>query len=578
MGDAVMDTELIQAFIAPVKQNLDIFADAQWLQIPDQNNGSYTSGRLIFNTTNLRTQFVDYHNAYIMMPFSVTVPITPVLQNGASSGSAGYLGAPVGTTWSTTTPPNICFKSSVLDLIPGIQHSTDTGTSIINQLTGVDQVNAGRLNMEHNEEWFEAFGPALCAAPDKFPHSDLAVRTNVAAVRDPTTQPGITDTSQVATVRTVVNPNDTNMPLTAITSPFNEWTYGATAAATTTSNPNDAPLGYQTQRNAYYNEGFAKRCERFRKACDRVCYCSGLVVAGQTGAWQFSGRFLIPLKYLHDFWMQDQAPKINVAFQTFFQIPWANNAAAFNSPFMTDGLCGNPVITPLGAADSTSTLPNSTGQGGSCYLYYRSLTFGPEDNKRIVQQITDGTWQTVDYIITQVPPVMNVPAGAMINQNLTQAVAAPLRVIGIFQQSNALTSPVLCSQTSTVRLSGFNIMVNGTPLYRNSLQSDNEFWQIMAEQFDPNTGSVITYGDYTFNLRSIVGDLQRLGDRLPSPNAPVSIQVVGTRNDVYAGGSGATPAIVTLQAQWYIESRQTIRYKINTASTEVVVGLVNGAK
>jgi hypothetical protein len=581
MGDAVMDTELIQAFIAPVKQNLDIFADAQWLQIPDQNNGSYASGRLIYNTTNLRTQFVDYHNAYILMPFSVTVPLTPVRQNGASSGTAGYMGLPLATTWGITQPPNICFKSSVLDLIPGIQHSTDTGTSIINQLNGVDQINAWRLNVEHNDEWFDAFGPALCAAPDKFPNSDLAVRSGVAAVRDPTVQPGISETSNVLPIQTVANPtvgNGTtgNIPLNLLTSPYNEWTVGPSSTSTTTANPNSAAIGYQVQRNPYYNKGFRERCDRFRQMCDSVCYCPNLVVAGQTGAWQFSGRFLVPLKYLHDFWMQDQAPKINVAFQTFFQIPWANNASAFNSPFMTDGLCGNPVITMLGDADNSSVLPNSSGQGGSTYLYYRSLTFGPEDNKRIVQQITDGTWQTVDYIITQVPPVINIAAGGMINQNLTQAVAAPLRIIGFFQQSNALTSPVMCSQSSTVRLSGFNILINGTPLYRNSLQADNEFWQIMAEQFDPNTGSCITYGDYTFNLHTIIGDLQRLGDRLPSPNAPVSIQVVGTRNDVFAGNSTAT--IVTLQAQWYIESRQTIRYKINTASTDVNVGLVNGPK
>lgn len=570
MGDAVMDTELIEAFISPRKDNLDIFADAQWLMAPDLNQGSYTNGRLIINTTNLRTQFVDYHNAYLMIPFSVTVPVTPVIyfSAGGTNTQFSYLGAPVATNWSSTIPPNVCFKSSVLDLIPGIQHSTDTGTSIINELTGLDQMNAWRMNVEHNDEWADAFGPALCYAPDQYKNSDLSVTTlsPVRGVRDPTNEPGITSTSNLAPVPTL--PNPTGLVYNANTTGFNE--YANCSSGTASSNPNQQPQ-FSIANNPYYNEGFKKRCQRFRDACTRVVYNSNL------SAWMFEGRFLVPLKYLHDFWMQDQAPKINVAYYTNFQIPWANSASSFNNPLMTDGLCGVPVITMLGAASPSATsIPNAGTQSGSCYFYYRSVTFGPEDNKRIVQQITDGTWQTVDYIITQTPPVQSIAAGAPINQNITQAVAAPLRVVGFFTQANALTSPVLGNQTSTVKLSGFNVLINNTPLYRNALQFDNEFWQIMAEQFDPNTGSVITYKDYTFNLQTIVADLQRLGDRLPSPNAPVSIQVIGTRTDSYSGFT--TPSIVTLQAQWYIESRQTIKYKINTASTDVIVGLVNGNK
>lgn len=568
MGDAVMDTELIEAFIAPRKDNLDIFADAQWLMAPDLNQGSYTNGRLIINTTNLRTQFVDYHNAYIMIPFSVTVPITPVIYNtaGGTNTSLSYLGAPINTNWSTTIPPNVCFKSSVLDLIPGIQHSTDTGTSIINELVGLDQMNAWRLNVEHNQEWVDAFGPALGYAPDIYRNSDLTVATLALGLRDPTNEPGICGTTNLAPIDTIANPS--GLALTSNTTMFNEYVY--CSSSTASSNPNGLPQ-FALANNPYYNEGFKKRCQYFRDMCQKVTYNSTI------SSWMFQGRFLVPLKYLHDFWMQDQAPKINVAYYTNFQIPWANSASASNMPLMTDGLCGIPTITMLGAASNTAASIVSAGtQSGSCYLYYRSVTFGPEDNKRIVQQITDGTWQTVDYIITQTPPVNPIAAGNQINQNITQAVAAPLRVVGFFTQSNALSSPVLSNQSSTIKLSAFNILINNTPLYRNALQNDNEFWQIMSEQFDPNTGSVITYKDYTFNLQSIVGDLQRLGDRLPSPNAPVSIQVVGTRVDPYSGN--ASPSIIALQAQWYIESRQTIKYKINTASTDVIVGLVNGNK
>jgi hypothetical protein len=557
MGDAVMDTELIEAFISPPKNHVEIFADAQWLNMPDQNNGSYTTGQLRFTTTNLRTQFVDYHNAYIVLPFSVTVPITP---------AAAYLGSNTGTPWSTTVPPNVCFKSSVLDLIPGIQHSTDTGTSIINTLTGLDQYNAWLMNTEHNDEWVDEYGPGLCYAPDIFPNSALATTVlangSVTGVRDPSSVAGISATSNVAPVSTVANTG--GLVLSAYTSPYNQYCVSVTG-----SNPTPNP---------YYNSGFKRRCDYFRDACTRVVYNT------TQSAWVFEGRFMVPLKYLHDFWMQDRAPKINVAFSTYFQIPWANGMNSFNSPIMTDGLCGTPVITMLAGANATSTLATPPTQAGSCQFYYRSITFGPEDNKKIVSQISDGNKQTVDYMIIQTPPTRSIAAGAQIDQNLTQSVAAPLRLVGFFQQPNALISSLLCSQTSMIRLSGFNILVNNTPLYKNALQYDNEFWQIQQEQFNPNTGSVITYKDYTFNLRAIVGDLQRLGDRLPSPNAPVSIQVIGTRQDTYNGTSAgntsslATNAVVVLQAQWIIESRQTIRYKINTSSTDVEVGLVNGNK
>ena len=560
MGDAVMDSELIEAFISPPKNNVDIFADSQWLSMPDQNQGSYTTGRLQFTTTNLRTQFVDYHNAYLVIPFSVTVPITP---------AQAYLGASTGTNWSTTVPPNVCFKSSVLDLVPGIQHSTDTGTSIINTLSGLDQYNAWLLNTEHNDEWANEYGPALCYAPDIFPNSALSVPSLTNSVRDPTNLPGISASSNTAAVATLANPS--GLTLNANTSPYNATC--ACASGTASNNPNQAPQ-YSSTPNPYYNSGFKRRCDYFRDACTKVTYNANLT------AWMFEGRFIVPLKYLHDFWMQDRAPKINVAYSTYFQIPWSNGSNSFNSPLMTDGLCGTPIITMLGAASSSATSIAGQGgagtQGGACQLYYRSVTFGPEDNKKIVSQISDGTWQTVDYMIIQTPPTQEVKANAPINQNLTQAVAAPLRVVGFFTQPNALSSPLLLNQSSTVRLSGFNLLVNNTPLYKNAFQYDNEFWQIQQEQGNPNTGSVITYKDYTFNLRTIVADLQRLGDRLPSPNAPVSIQVIGTRQDTYAGNSSA--AIVVLQSQWIIESRQTIKYKINTSSTDVIVGLVNGNK
>ncbi len=107
-----MDASQILRVLGEPKAELPQYTDAQWCYLQDNNNMSYTNN-IQFITTSLKTQFIDYHNAYLSIPITV----------GSSVAANPY-----------NLNTNIAFRESVLSLISNIQISTDQGQTLVSDM------------------------------------------------------------------------------------------------------------------------------------------------------------------------------------------------------------------------------------------------------------------------------------------------------------------------------------------------------------------------------------------------------------------------------------------------------------
>ena len=101
-----MDVEQINNLLGSTEKQEVQYSDAQWLYIQDTQNGSYNN-YIQYITTTLKQQFIDYHNAYLWVPFAAEI------LNTTASGPL------------TSRPPVIALRQSVLSLIGQLVVTTD---------------------------------------------------------------------------------------------------------------------------------------------------------------------------------------------------------------------------------------------------------------------------------------------------------------------------------------------------------------------------------------------------------------------------------------------------------------------
>src|SRR5271156_715328 len=98
-----MDVEQINNIMSNADREEVSFSDAQWLYLPDVNQGSYNN-IIQYYTTPLKQQFIDYHNAYLRIPMQC------IMFNGPTTASSGALTV-------NSRPPTFALRQSVLNLI-----------------------------------------------------------------------------------------------------------------------------------------------------------------------------------------------------------------------------------------------------------------------------------------------------------------------------------------------------------------------------------------------------------------------------------------------------------------------------
>lgn len=143
-----MDVEQINNFMSNADKQDVSFSDAQWLYLQDVNQGNYNN-ILQYYTTPLKSQFIDYHNAYLRIPFAVEM-----------------LASATNTTAQNNQPPYVALRQSVLSLFTNINISTDQGQTIVNDIN-TQFINNIRLEVEHDEGWMRSDGALLDYAYDR---------------------------------------------------------------------------------------------------------------------------------------------------------------------------------------------------------------------------------------------------------------------------------------------------------------------------------------------------------------------------------------------------------------------------
>lgn len=143
------DNHQIEQLIDPVtdselEQELQSFQQSDLLYITDNNNGSYTN-QIQFLCSNLAQQWTTWRDMSLAIPLTFT----------------GVGSAPLAAT------SHIAFKQSIVDLISGVQLTTATGETILNETTGqVPFINRIRMLVEKDLNWLQEEGAELMFAKD----------------------------------------------------------------------------------------------------------------------------------------------------------------------------------------------------------------------------------------------------------------------------------------------------------------------------------------------------------------------------------------------------------------------------
>lgn len=330
------------------------------------------------------------------------------------------------------------------------------------------------------------------------------------------------------------------------------------------------------------NIGFKQRVTHFQNQ-SVYQYTATTPLQNATAAHMYSMFAQIPLKMIHDLFMQLDIPIINVGWNIQLFLAQTNGpfASAQYPPFMTS----NNLFIQNGGQDDTPNpaifYGNYKGQATPCRLYYRVVKFQPQDNSEMAKKLTAGftksfTFISTDWIIPQGGPIASQPNTTQIY--LSQSVVHPLRLwalgyannAGINQVGGVNTKPGSFIQSSsyapgvvTGLFTNVNVLVNNLPYYRQNMQNPHDLYEQLREQFNPDTGSMISYEDFLNYKRTLCFDLTRIADRLQSPTEPVSLIFQGTRSDGLS---------YNLDMVFLVERKNQVTFRFSAADVAIVVG------
>lgn len=201
--------------------------------------------------------------------------------------------------------------------------------------------------------------------------------------------------------------------------------------------------------------------------------------------------------------------------------------------------------------------------------------------------LTTGFTKSVKFISTDwnqmqtLVPANNTGAGSavgnIVQYQITNSVVHPLRlwVLSYLVTSastansaatvNVVTQPWYAPGVITGSFINTNVNVNNVPYFRQPQSTEEEQWEQLREQFNPDEGSMIRYVDWQQFKRYLCMDLTRLSDRLQSPTEPVSLAFVGFRDDQSAANT-------QLQPYYLVERLNQVTFRFSSSDVAIVVG------
>jgi len=497
------------------------YSDVQWQYVQDQNGGTF-SNMVQFNTQILKTYFIDYHNAYIQLPFTV------------SSGGTAYDGSEA-----------IAFRDSILQLFNQLIVTTDTGMSLLNENVSPFYINSLRLHLEQNTDYFKVMGSQLHMAEtiDKW----LDVQT-----------PGTINSFVKNGDRLAAtwNTNSAAYGTVAVMNDANRYLYGTTGDAGTT-----LPI---VGENKYFNPAFFQRVGIFK---NMTTFTSG----------KYSGIAMIPLALLHDFFRQFNIAVINLGLQFQLYLTQPEGIVQNQQMFMTAAgvnaaSIGQPIVSYGIQSDIKQT----------ARLYVRNVKFNAADSIRMNAKLSENFTKSINFISTDYIPDRSSAGtsfggetAVFFQQEVVSSIVYPLRLWMLCYPDVAVSSDPAAMRWPTSSypyyLDQANVMINGVPYWKLPLKFPQDHWEMLKDNFPSLNSTVITYNDFIRFGSVMCFDLQRLGlERITSPTEPVSLTVQGTLTKAPGNNYAGSCKVVYL-----IERMNEITFSFGSQTTSLVVGNIS---
>jgi len=530
----------------------------------DSNNGQYGGGAILMNIPT-SADILDIGNAFLTMPLAFQSSLISPTYSGVTPPSNLWYNFADNGSGSNCQKPKICPKQSLLNLITGLYVASVGGTAIVNETGGqLGEYNNMMLAIKNGSLFGRDMASQLCYSPDRFPHfrasftNGYATATN-AKWADPTMLLGIYND-------TILNPlipdlNTGSAPFAAsylpCFSPYNDVIIQTVAAPSSTNN-----LAVCAINNVFFNQGFKERVDSFYKLC-----VFGSDANGHANAVAYMTA-IIPIKYLHNFLTRYDTLSVNFGWQFQFRIDWiqSQNGLGNNpAPFMCDGQCSPPVIAIGGMVSDSDFLP-------ACYLWIRKCTLRKSDNLRLATAIRSGINHEIIY---QKVEQTRRTLGAQVNldDNISVAVVNPKKVF-INAMPNGNRSSPYTTMSYTIQTTNLNMNVNNTPFLQTPYNYDFLVFQMLYEQFWPESGSDINYQDWRSFRHLLCFDLDRLGSKLGDVAGSVSLRLTGQRTDSYAGNATnfGNGGICNLDVVTFLVREAIVVFNTSTSGVQLAVG------
>jgi len=279
----------------------------------------------------------------------------------------------------------------------------------------------------------------------------------------------------------------------------------------------------------------------------------------------YSTVLTIPLKFIHDIFMQLDYPICNLRLLFTFFLNTQNSGVTMN-PIVAD-VAGNAVVNVTSGGSFAGSSQTLTG----CRLYYKTCKFSPEVNRMLAQKLQSGFLKNLSFRITDTYLAsgsdVNVAASSSVDKLVSASTTAPLKVWFLAPPTSTITGSTQGNTLSVYRgkLRQANILVNNSRYYDQNLDTPRMFWEIVKDNMndsDIHTG-LINFNDWINAYALHCFDLTRLGNKMRNPNEAVSLQVQATRD-----ADGAA-----MDHHYVVERLQKIQFNLSAGESSVVVGL-----
>lgn len=573
--NTLSDAQMIDNLMTETPFEAIKFNTADWGYVPDINGLSYQD-RAIFSTTTLKSKLIDYNSAFLTIPMTLTRVGCPLANAGSATTTSNGETVPSYTTADFTVNNNVnatyhqpgtqcnylkpptgtdtllAWRDSILNMFVGLIVSTDNGLNIVNETSRIDFINNLRLKIENSTDWEQSIGSMLQFALDTVPTFTTTL---------------INDSG--ATPHYVNARNNNTNAQTFVTNPnLTPANYGTPAQGAAIAS---AVTGLMAVNDPTYNAGLARRIQFFQ---NQSVFVPG-VATTNFASYQLVAK--IPIRLLHDFFEQLDFPIINVGFNFQFIFRQSQNPISANNqvsqqptyyanipPLMGGQLVSITGATPTVAGQvaiqygSAPLVKSGGGTISGCRMYYRSIKLNPAENAEFAAHLTKGFTKRVKFISTDnYFPSQPIPPTGTTSLQISSAIVWPLRVWALLYgngnvstngpQTGALSGDFI-STSATVNqaavnglqvvhgwMQNANIQINNQNYFVNPLQTVDDFWCQIRDQFNKNTQSMIDYDKFLRLFRYHCFDISRLSDRLPSKTETVSLTLTFDRADEIGG-------------------------------------------